>query len=72
MIRLLIVLAPALLVLILIPGCSTLAGYGIGGPPELLCDRQEKTAQIDDRIAGSDGVRLSVVRRFKAGDDLCK
>jgi hypothetical protein len=52
-------------------GCAQLQKYGIGGEPVLMCDR-EKTAHIDDRIAGPDQARLSLVRRFKDGDPLCK
>ena len=55
---------------LLLSGCSTLADYGIGGPPVLLCD-QQKRAVIDDRIAGPDQARLSLVRRFADGDALC-
>lgn len=54
-----------------LPGCSTLADYGIGGPPALMCD-QQKLAVIDDRLVGPDQMRLSLVRRFKDGDSLCK
>ena len=54
----------------LLAGCSTLAEYGIGGPPVLLCDRSSR-AMIDDRIAGSDSARLSVVRRFEDADPMC-
>jgi len=70
MIRLLIVLALAVLVLFLLSGCSTLNKYGIGGPPKLMCANGQ--ADIDDRIAGSDEVRLSLVRRFTDGDKVCK
>jgi hypothetical protein len=51
-------------------GCSTVNSYGIGGPPALLCG--DKRAYIDDKLAGSDELRLSLVRRFKDGDPLCK
>lgn len=57
------------LVLLAMSGCSTLNSYGIGGPPKLMCSAG--LAEIDDRIAGSDAVRLSVVRRFADGDKLC-
>lgn len=50
-------------------GCSTLAEYGIGGPPALMC-RQGK-ALIDDRLVGPDEARLSIVRRFTDADELC-
>ena len=61
------ILGVALLALV---GCSTLASYGIGGPPEIVC--RNGLAWIDDRIVGSDGVRLSAMRRFADGDRLCK
>ena len=57
-------------ILTLCVGCSTVNSYGIGGPPALLCG--SKRAYIDDKLAGSDEVRLSLVRRFKDGDPLCK
>jgi hypothetical protein len=57
-------------ILTLCVGCSTVNSYGIGGPPALLCG--DKRAYIDDKLAGSDEVRLSLVRRFKDGDELCK
>lgn len=56
---------------ILLSGCSTLADYGIGGPPALMCDQKQR-ALLDDRIAGPDQARLSLVRRFEDGDQLCK
>ena len=59
-----------ILVACLLAGCDTMARYGVGGPPTLYCRKGE--AVIDDRIAGPDGARLSVVRRFKDGDALCK
>lgn len=55
---------------ILLSGCSTLADYGIGGPPALMCDQRQR-ALLDDRIAGPDQARLSLVRRFEDGDRLC-
>lgn len=57
--------------LLLLSGCSTLAEYGIGGPPRLLCD-QQKQAVLDDRLIGPDQARVSVVRRFEDGDKLCR
>ena len=69
MIRLWIVLLFAALVLWLVTGCSTLNRYGIGGPPRLMCSADG--ALLDDRIAGPDAVRLSLVRRFVDGDRLC-
>lgn len=54
---------------LLLPGCSTLNDYGIGGKPELQC--RDGRAVLDDRLVGSDEVRLSVVRRFPDGDRLC-
>jgi len=56
---------------ILLSGCSTLAEYGIGGPPALMCDQKQR-ALLDDRIAGPDQARLSLVRRFEDGDPLCR
>ena len=50
-------------------GCDTLNSFGIGGEPALVCAKG--VASIDDRIAGSDRVRVSVVRRFRDGDKLC-
>lgn len=70
MIRLLIVLVLGVLVLFL-SACSTLAEYGVGGPPRLLCAK-DGTAVLDDRIAGPDAARVSLVRRFMDGDGLCK
>jgi hypothetical protein len=59
-----------ILALFLLSGCSTLNKYGIGGPPTLYCRKGE--AVIDDRLAGPDTARLSLVRRFADGDPLCK
>lgn len=56
-------------ILTLCMGCSTVNEYGIGGPPALLCGKG--AAYIDDKLAGSDAVRLSLVRRFEDGDKLC-
>lgn len=64
--RLAAVIASALL----LPACSTLNEYGIGGPPLMFC--RNGLAYIDDRIAGPDGARVSVIRRFEDGDELCK
>ena len=55
---------------LLLPACSTLNEYGIGGKPALHCDREGR-AVLDDRLVGSDEVRLSVVRRGPDGDRLC-
>jgi hypothetical protein len=55
---------------LLLPGCSTLNDYGIGGEPLLFCRKGQ--AVLDDRIVGPDEARVSVVRRFKDGDGLCK
>lgn len=55
---------------VILSGCSTLERYGIGGAPLIFC-RQE-VAVIDDRIAGPDSARLSLVRRIKDADALCK
>ena len=60
-----------LLPLLLLAGCSTLNNYGIGGEPELICRYRDGIASIDDRIAGSDAMHASLVRRFKDGDSLC-
>jgi len=57
-------------ILTLCVGCSTVNEYGIGGPPALLCGKG--AAYIDDKLAGSDAVRLSLVRRFEDGDELCR
>ena len=54
---------------LLLSGCSTLADYGIGGPLTILC--REGKAEAEDRIAGSDQARLSVMRRLKDADRLC-
>lgn len=51
-------------------GCSTINNAGIGGAPVLACSKSGK-AQIDDKLIGSEGVHLSVVRRFQDGDPLC-
>ena len=59
-----------LLALLPLAACSTLNRYGIGGEPLLYCRKGQ--AVLDDRLAGPDGVRLSVVRRFADGDALCK
>ena len=69
MIRMLIVLAIAVAAFVL-SGCSTLASYGIGGPPRLMCGTDGK-AVIDDRLVGPDAARLSLVRVFTDGDKLC-
>lgn len=51
-------------------GCETLANYGIGGPPALMCRKGK--AEIDDRLVGPDNARLSIIRRFADADPLCK
>lgn len=74
MIRFLIVLIFAVLALLalgLLSGCSTLASYGIGGPPRLMCSTDGQ-ALLDDRVVGPDAARLSLVRRFADGDKLCR
>lgn len=53
----------------MLAGCGTLNDLGIGGAPLLYC--RGGKAVIDDRIAGPDEARLSVVRIFKDGDALC-
>lgn len=58
------------LVAVLLSGCSTLERYGIGGAPLIFC--RQGVAVIDDRIAGPDSARLSLVRRIKDADALCK
>jgi hypothetical protein len=63
--------AAILVIALFLPGCSTLNEYGIGGPPSLLCDSKGQ-AVIDDRLIGPDAARVSMVRRFKDGDTLCK
>jgi hypothetical protein len=62
-------LAAAGLTLLLLPACSTLNRYGIGGDPLLTCRKGE--ASIDDKLVGTDAARLTVLRRFKDGDALC-
>lgn len=54
---------------LLLPACSTLNDYGIGGPPALYFDTKGR-AVLDDPLIGSGAVRLSVVRRFPDGDRL--
>ena len=56
---------------LILSGCSVLNGVGIGGEPRLVCQYRDGVAMIDDRIAGSDGMRLSFVRRFTDGDFAC-
>jgi hypothetical protein len=56
-------------ILTLCMGCSTINQYGVGGPPALMCGKG--LAYVDDKLAGSDEVRLSLVRRFTDGDPLC-
>ena len=56
---------------LMLAGCAQLQEYGIGGEPALMCDRKSQ-AHIDDRLVGPDQARLSLVRRFKDGDNLCK
>ena len=58
-----------LLAAVLLTGCGTLNSLGIGGEPKNTC--ANGVASIDDRIAGSDQVRVSVIRRFRDGDKLC-
>jgi hypothetical protein len=67
MARTLIILALAAL----LAGCDTLNSYGIGGEPRLICTYRDAKASIDDRVAGSDKVHGSIVRRFEDGDSLC-
>lgn len=55
---------------LLLSACSTMRDLGIGGPPLLYC--RKGVAVIDDRIAGPDEARVSVIRRFEDGDALCK
>lgn len=70
MARVIIAVIMIVLAMILLSGCSTLNRYGIGGEPLLYCRKGE--AVIDDRLAGPDSARVSVVRRFADGDALCK
>ena len=58
------------LVLLALSSCATLHPYGIGGEPLLYCRAGE--AVIDDRIAGPDAARLSIVRRVPDGDSQCQ
>lgn len=59
-----------LLLLALLTGCSTLNEFGIGGEPLLFCRRGK--AVIDDKLIGPDQARLSLVRRFADGDQICE
>jgi hypothetical protein len=68
--RVIVAASAFVLAVLLLSGCSTLNRYGIGGPPTLYCRKGE--AVIDDRLAGPDNARLSLVRRFADGDGLCK
>ena len=54
---------------LLLPACTTLHDYGIGGPPRQVC--RDGKAHIDDKLAGSDSAWLSIMRRFKDGDAGC-
>ncbi len=54
---------------LLLPGCSTLNEYGIGGPPGPVW--RGGKAHIEEKVAGSDGVWLTLMRRFHDGDRLC-
>ena len=54
----------------LLAGCSTLESAGIGGEPRIYC--RQGVAMLDDRLIGPDQARLSVVRRIKDADALCK
>ena len=67
MIRTLIALALAGL----LAGCNTLNSAGIGGEPKLLCSFRTGKAVLDDRIAGTDRVSVTVARAFADGDQLC-
>lgn len=67
--RIIVAALAFVLAILLLSGCSTLNRYGIGGEPLLYCRKGE--AVIDDRIAGPDSARVSVVRRFEDGDGLC-
>jgi hypothetical protein len=69
--RTLLLLSIAALLVQLLPGCSTLNGYGIGGEPVLMCKHRDSTAHIDDKVAGPSDVHASVVRRFRDADSLC-
>lgn len=55
----------------LLAGCSALNSVGIGGEPRLACMYRDGVAMIDDRVAGSDTMRISFMRRFEDGDRLC-
>jgi hypothetical protein len=54
---------------LLLPGCSTLERYGIGGAPTVYC--RGGLAVLDDRLLGPDQARLSLVRRVADADRLC-
>ena len=55
---------------LLLPGCSTLERYGIGGPPTIHC--RGGHAVLDDRLRGPEQARLSFVRRVADADRLCE
>jgi hypothetical protein len=61
----------AILLLTSLAGCSTLNGLGIGGEPRLMCSFRDGRAYIDDKLAGTDKVRGSVLRAFEDGASLC-
>lgn len=51
-------------------GCSTMNDLGVGGEPRLACSKAGRSF-IDDKLVGSTGVHLSVVRAFPDGAELC-
>jgi hypothetical protein len=59
------------ILLLALAGCSTINEYGIGGEPRLLCAYRDGAPFIDDKLAGSDRVRGSVLRAFPDGASLC-
>jgi uncharacterized protein YceK len=62
----------ALALLAALSGCSTLNQYGIGGEPALLCKARDGTAVLDDKVAGGAQWHVSVQRRFRDGDLMCR
>lgn len=51
-------------------GCSTLNDLGIGGEPLIFCRKGQ--AVIDDKIVGSEASRVTVLRRIKDADAVCR
>lgn len=60
-----------ILAAVLLAGCSTLNGYGIGGEPRIACYTRDATAILDDKLVGPVDAHGSIVRRIKDADALC-